>query len=462
MKKILSIFLVAAMLLATCVAYAATYTDISGHWAQKEIEAWSEYGVISGYDGKFSPNRYITRGEFAVVLNRLMAYQEESLNVFHDLPDKFYTSSVLKLYKAGVMQGYAGSISPEASLTREEASVMICRALGIKTADTMNKTFSDVASVSTWSKPYINAMVNTGLLNGADGKLNPKNPIMRSEVVKILDNAVSPILKAGTFDKVSTNKILVISTGGVTVKNSEITGKVIITQGVLDGILSFVDSKIQSDVVIDNDRSAFVELKNTTVANKAILNDKAFITEKDEGNSSSGGNNTSSGGNTTGGNNSSSGGNSSGGDSGSTGGGDSSGDNSGDEDTGSNIDRSKLIETLISVSEEIALYTDRSKPNFYTVFNNTERAILSKIKVCIDDAVTNHENELDADFIKTTYYDEINEVHGIYDQMSASGQDDAFIGKLAANFAIYNLIWLADTLGVDLEAYGINPDDYIY
>jgi len=53
------------------------------------------------------------------------------------------------------------------------------------------------------------------------------------------------------------------------------------------------------------------------------------------------------------------------------------------------------------------------------------------------------------------------DVHGEYSKMVTEGQDDAFIAKMAANFTIYNLIWLADTLGIDLEKYGINPDDFI-
>ncbi len=282
MKKLLSIFLVITMLVTTGTVATAYYTDIDGHWAENEIKAWSDYGVINGFDGKFSPNRYMTRGEFAVVLNQLMCYQKEGKNVFNDLSDKFYTSSILKLYQAGVMQGYDGSIKPEASITREEASVMICRALGIETADEMNRTFSDEEQVSSWSKTYINALVNSGLLNGTDGKLNPKTPIMRSEVVKILDNAVYPIRKSGNFENVNTNKIVVISTGDVTVKNSEISGKVIITQGVETGKISFTDSKIENSFVIDNDRDDFVEIKNTTVANDDILKDDAFTTEKKE------------------------------------------------------------------------------------------------------------------------------------------------------------------------------------
>ncbi len=462
MKKLLSIFLVIAMLVTTCAVSAATYTDISGHWAEKEIEAWSGYGVISGYDGKFSPNRNITRGEFAVVLNRLMGYQSESENIFSDLPDKFYTSSVLKLYKAGVMQGYAGSISPEASLTREEASVMICRALGINTADTMNKSFLDEADISSWSKPYINAMVNNGLLNGADGKLNPKNPIMRSEVVKILDNAVRPILKAGTFESVNTDKILVISAGEVNIKNSEIKGKIIITQGVNNGKVSFADSKIQSNVVIDNDREAFIKIENTQVSNKEILNHKGFIKEESEssggnqGGNTGGSNSGNQSGNTSGGNSGNQGGNTGGGNSGNQGG------NTGGGDNGNSGEESEIVKKLKAVSEEITPCINRDVVgSSYAQFTAQERAMLEKIQICIDDAVINHANELDSNFIKSTYETEILEVHGIYDEMVAEGKDDAFIGKLAIHFATYNLIWLADTLGIDLEKYGINPSDFV-
>lgn len=133
-----------------------------------------------------------------------------------------------------------------------------------------------------------------------------------------------------------------------------------------------------------------------------------------------------------------------------------------DGNEGDELDRSNIVETLKSISEEIALYTDRSKPNFYPVFNYTERDVLIKIKACIDDAVTNHQDEIGANFIKNTYINEILEARGIYDEMVLRGQDSTFIGKLAANFTIYNVIWLADTLGVDLEKYGINPSDYIF
>ncbi len=74
MKKILSIFIVTAMLLSVCpVSAKSVFSDVEGHWAEKQIDTWSDYGVINGYAGQFSPDNEITRGDFAVVLNKLMA-----------------------------------------------------------------------------------------------------------------------------------------------------------------------------------------------------------------------------------------------------------------------------------------------------------------------------------------------------------------------------------------------------
>ncbi len=434
MKKIISLLIALAMLISTVsVSAASVYTDIAGHWATNQIEAWSNYGVISGYDGKFSPDRSITRGEFAVVLNRLMAYQKTGENTFSDLPDKFYTDSVLKLYKAGVMQGYDGKISPEASLTREEAAVMICRTLGILQEESMERSFADENMVSVWAKPYVNALVNAKLLNGADGKLNPKNTITRAEVVTILDNAVVPVLKTGEVKDLEVSKILVLSVGNVTIKNFKINGKVIITQGVKDGGLKFVGSEINGEMVIDNDGTAFITLENTQVKDKEILKNKAFATESQQGGAASGG------------------------DSGSSGGGGNSG---GSGNVNYKEINAEMIKNLKIVSKDIGRQID--DPN--TDFNvNDELYILKVIKKCIDETITYEDKlEITAQFIKTSHHDEIQEVQGIYDGIKAKGEAsvNSFHSKLFINLNSTSIFWLADTLGIDLSEYGLDASDY--
>ena len=174
MKKLFSIILAIAVFVSASSALAA-FSDVENHWAADSINTWSDYGVISGYDGYFAPDRQITRGEFAVVLNRLMNYITVAENSFTDLDEAFYTDSILKLNAKGVISGYDGMVNPKGQLTREEASVMLCRALEIETEDTLERSFTDEGEISAWAKPYINALVNRGLLNGYEGKLNPKN-----------------------------------------------------------------------------------------------------------------------------------------------------------------------------------------------------------------------------------------------------------------------------------------------
>jgi DNA-binding transcriptional ArsR family regulator len=53
-------------------AEAASYTDTGTHWASSAIDKWSGLGVLQGYDGKFRPNDPITRGEMAVIIDRII------------------------------------------------------------------------------------------------------------------------------------------------------------------------------------------------------------------------------------------------------------------------------------------------------------------------------------------------------------------------------------------------------
>ena len=50
-----------------------TFTDISGHWAEKYIERAAELGWIQGFaDGTFRPDTYITRAQAMTMINRVL------------------------------------------------------------------------------------------------------------------------------------------------------------------------------------------------------------------------------------------------------------------------------------------------------------------------------------------------------------------------------------------------------
>lgn len=58
-----------------------TFSDITGHWAQKSIELAAGNGWINGYeDGTFRPNNNITRAETFAMINRVLDRQTESVS----------------------------------------------------------------------------------------------------------------------------------------------------------------------------------------------------------------------------------------------------------------------------------------------------------------------------------------------------------------------------------------------
>lgn len=58
-----------------------TFSDINGHWAQKNIELAAGNGWINGHeDGTFRPNNNITRAETFAMINRVLDRQTESVS----------------------------------------------------------------------------------------------------------------------------------------------------------------------------------------------------------------------------------------------------------------------------------------------------------------------------------------------------------------------------------------------
>ena len=74
-KRICAWFITVAMLLTMLpAAFAVSFADTRGHWAEDEINRWSDRGVMQSHDGDFEPNSPITRADMAVIIDRVMDY----------------------------------------------------------------------------------------------------------------------------------------------------------------------------------------------------------------------------------------------------------------------------------------------------------------------------------------------------------------------------------------------------
>lgn len=187
----------------TVPAAGAAFSDTAGHWAESAITKWSQqYGIIQGYeDGTFGPDKPITRGAMAGIIDRVMHYQTQSpAGTFSDTAGTTWETAILKLNAAGVMLGDQGKALLWNDITRQEAVVMLARAFGIpESANALS--YGDADSVGLFARGYVAAMGERGYLTDTAGHLfRPREAITRAEFLNIVNNMVSVLYhSAGTL-----------------------------------------------------------------------------------------------------------------------------------------------------------------------------------------------------------------------------------------------------------------------
>lgn len=234
LAALLTLVMVFSLLSVSAWAEETTYSDVAGHWAQAAILRWSDYGVLQGSEGKFSPNGTLTRGQMAVILSRLLNLPAAPSAGFTDVaPDAWYADGINRCAAAGILQGSEGKAMPEDPITREQAMVMLCRALGIAAEDVGALAgFSDLSLVSDYARPYVAALVKAGVVKGdANGLLNPLSKITRAEIVTMIDRLVGHYAKdAGAVVDASDGALVIVVAENVKIVNAPAGTKIIVAE----------------------------------------------------------------------------------------------------------------------------------------------------------------------------------------------------------------------------------------
>lgn len=234
LAALLTLVMVFSLLPVSAWAEETTYSDVAGHWAQTAILRWSDYGVLQGSEGKFSPDGTLTRGQMAVILSRLLNLPAAPSAGFTDVaPDAWYADGINRCAAAGILQGSEGKAMPEDPITREQAMVMLCRALGIAAEDVGALAgFSDLSLVSDYARPYVAALVKAGVVKGdANGLLNPLSKITRAEIVTMIDRLVGHYAKeAGAFVDASDGALVIVVAENVKIVNAPAGTKIIVAE----------------------------------------------------------------------------------------------------------------------------------------------------------------------------------------------------------------------------------------
>ena len=135
-----------------------SYSDVAyGKWYNNPISTMSALGIITGYpDGTFKPNKPITRAEFAAIAARFDETQSGKSATFSDVIGHWAAKEIGIAYYNDWIKGYPdGTFKPDQNITRAEAMTLINRVLERKPespADlltNMNK-WTDNMDTSKW------------------------------------------------------------------------------------------------------------------------------------------------------------------------------------------------------------------------------------------------------------------------------------------------------------------------
>jgi len=177
------------------------FDDVASHWAKDTVNNMGSRMIIAGTgNGKFSPDRDITRAEFAAIIVRALGLgAQDGPSAFTDVKaSDWFNGAIRTAVEYGLLSGYAdGAFRPNDKITREQAMVILARAMavtGLKDrlpgglAEEVVGAFADAGQASAWSVQGIADSVAAGIVQGRnENTLAPQAFITRAEAAAMIE-----------------------------------------------------------------------------------------------------------------------------------------------------------------------------------------------------------------------------------------------------------------------------------
>ena len=173
------------------------FLDVSRvDWFYYDVRYVCENGLMNGTSrNRFSPYGTATRGMLVTILYR-MENEPRCFGsaAFSDVkPGAYYEKAVIWASQNGIVSGYTdGTFRPDAPVTREQlASILyrytLYRGQDVSAGETTSFTgYGDAQAVSSYALPAMRWACGTGILQGANGKLNPSGLATRAQLAAML------------------------------------------------------------------------------------------------------------------------------------------------------------------------------------------------------------------------------------------------------------------------------------
>ncbi len=175
---------------------AENFFDVANdQWYYDEVLKAAENKWVNGTKpGYFEPNGTMTRGDFALIIARIKNYNPAlyTESAFPDVESTdYYSAAIAYCKEMGYLGGENGYFNPKDPITREEMAKIICNAAGVDQVTDPTSPYADDDTIAEWAKGYVYGCQAAEIMMGDENAntFDARSNATRAEAAAVLVRA---------------------------------------------------------------------------------------------------------------------------------------------------------------------------------------------------------------------------------------------------------------------------------
>jgi len=182
-----------------------SYPDLpKDHWAYEAVTFLTDKKVVVGYpDGLYRPDQKVTRAEFSTMVLKALGLYEKDINEifdYKDIDNHWAKRNINVASYFGLVNGYPGGyFMPNNDVTRMEALKVVLNALSPENIDSEQarhfvSIYQDYSEIPNWALIAAGQCQMLGIVYNTPGHehtLEPMRPATRGELAKFVFNMMN-------------------------------------------------------------------------------------------------------------------------------------------------------------------------------------------------------------------------------------------------------------------------------
>ena len=184
-----------------------SYPDLpANHWAYEAVTFLTDKKIVVGYpDGYYRPDQKVTRGEFSTMVIKALGLYEKDVPLIFDYKDTaghWANRNIQVASYYGLLKGYPnGYFFPNKDVTRIEALTIVLNALSPENINTEQakhfvSIYEDYSEIPNWALIQSGQAQMLGLVYNTPGHettLEPLRPATRGELARFVFNMMNAV-----------------------------------------------------------------------------------------------------------------------------------------------------------------------------------------------------------------------------------------------------------------------------